>query len=81
MSSGASEMSRCRQLIRFCDALMAKYANKTWDRPKGFYPRLDDLCVYAIKIERLTDKETRLPVSAQRWPAVDKTKSAQAKPD
>ncbi len=73
-------MSQCRQLIRFCAALVAKYADKIWDRPKGFYPRLDDLCVYAIKIERLTDKETLLAVSAQRCPAVDKTKS-QAKPD
>jgi uncharacterized protein len=63
---------------RFCDELMAKYADKAWDRPKGFYPRLDDICVYAIRIERLTGKETQLPVSAERWPAVDKTKSPHA---
>jgi uncharacterized protein len=60
---------------RFCDELMAKYADKVWDRPKGFYPRLDDICVYGITIERLTGKETFLPVSEQRWPAIDKTKS------
>lgn len=65
---------------RFCDALMAKYADKTWERPKGFYPRLADICVYAINIERLTGKETMLPVAAERWPAVDKTKSPHAKP-
>lgn len=65
---------------RFCDELMAKYPNKSWDRPKGFYPRLDDICVYAIKIERLTGKETLLPVSTERWPAVDKTKSPHAMP-
>ena len=63
------------------DARMAKYVDKTWDRPKEFYPRLDNICVYAIKIERLTGKETVLPVSAQRWPAVDKTKSPHAKSD
>jgi uncharacterized protein len=60
---------------RFCDELMAKYADKSWERPKSFYPRLADICVYAIKIERLTGKETVLPVAAERWPAVDKTKS------
>ena len=65
---------------RFCDALMAKYAEKTWERPKGFYPRLADICVYAINIERLTGKETMLPVAAERSPAVDKTKSPHAKP-
>ena len=66
---------------RFCDELMAKYADKIWERPNGFYPRLADICVYAIKIERLTGKETVLPVAAERWPAVDKTKSPHAKPD
>ena len=65
---------------RFCDTLMAKYADKTWERPKGFYPRLADICVYAISIERLTGKETVLPIAAERWPAVDKTKSPDSKP-
>ena len=66
---------------RFCDALMEKYADKVWERPKNFYPRLAEICVYAIKIERLSGKETELPVAAERWPAVDKTKSPHAKPD
>lgn len=65
---------------RFCDELMAKYADKAWDRPKGFYPRLEDICVYGIKIDRLTGKETLLPVSAERWPAIDKTKSPRSMP-
>ena len=63
---------------RFCDALMEKYADKAWERPKGFYPRLAEICVYAIKIERLTGKETVLPLAADRWPAVDKTKTPSA---
>lgn len=65
---------------RFCDFLMEKYADKAWERPKGFYPRLADICVYAIKIERLTGKETLLPVATERWPAVDKSKSSEAIP-
>jgi len=30
---------------RFCDGLMAKYGKKDNDRPKGFYPRLDQITV------------------------------------
>src|ERR1700761_5264042 len=37
---------------RFCDALMAKYHGRDVGRPKGFYPRLDAISVYAIAIER-----------------------------
>lgn len=65
---------------RFCDALMAKYADKKWNRPKGFYPRIDEISVYAIKVNRLTGKETILPASDQLWPEVDKTKSPNARP-
>jgi nitroimidazol reductase NimA-like FMN-containing flavoprotein (pyridoxamine 5'-phosphate oxidase superfamily) len=65
---------------RFCDALMAKYAKADWDRPKGFFPRLDDITVYAIAVERLTGKTAALPAVDQQWPATDGTKSPNAKP-
>lgn len=64
---------------RFCDALMAKYHGRDVGRPKGFYPRLDDITVYAITVERLTGKETALPPPAEQWPARDNTKTPNAK--
>jgi uncharacterized protein len=64
---------------RFCDGLMAKYARKEWERPKGFYPRIDQITVYAINVERLSGKETALPQVSERWPAVDHTKSPNAR--
>jgi len=64
----------------FCDALMQKYAEPGWTRPKGFYPRLDQITVYAIAIERLTGKETPLPAAQDRWPAADHTKTPNAAP-
>jgi len=45
----------------FFDAFMAKYNDPDWARPPGFYPRLDQVTVYAITIERMTGKETPLP--------------------
>jgi uncharacterized protein len=65
---------------RFCEALMAKYGKEEWDRPKGFFPRIDLITVYEITIERMTGKENPLPVAAQRWPAADNTKTPNAKP-
>jgi nitroimidazol reductase NimA-like FMN-containing flavoprotein (pyridoxamine 5'-phosphate oxidase superfamily) len=65
---------------RFCQALMAKYGNADWDRPKNFFPRLDLIAVYEIAIERITGKENPLPVAAQRWPAADNTKTPNARP-
>jgi len=65
---------------RFFDALMAKYAKGQWsERPKGFYPRIDQITLYAIAVERLSGKETPLPQVSQRWPAVDNTKSPNAR--
>ncbi len=64
---------------RFCEALMAKYASPDWDRPKGFFPRLDDITVYAIAIERITGKELALPAISEQWPALDRTKSPGAR--
>lgn len=60
---------------RFCNELMRKYGDPAWERPKEFYPRLDQITVYAIAIERLTGKETPLPEVSQQWPARDNTKS------
>ena len=45
----------------FCEALMAKYGKPDTDRPKGFFPRLDIITVYAIAVERMTGKERRCP--------------------
>ena len=67
---------------KFCDALMAKYGKPDTARPKGFYPRLDQITVYAIAVERMTGKELALPDVSMQWPAKDMTKSpnAQAPP-
>jgi nitroimidazol reductase NimA-like FMN-containing flavoprotein (pyridoxamine 5'-phosphate oxidase superfamily) len=62
------------------EALMAKYARPDWQRPKGFFPRIGDITLYAMPIERLTGKETKLPPVSERWPAVDRTKSPNARP-
>lgn len=64
----------------FFDGLMAKYGDPEWDRPKGFYPRLEQVTVYAITVERMTGKETPLPSVENRWPAVDNTKTPNASP-
>ena len=64
---------------RFCDGLMHKYGSKDWVRPKGFYPRLDQITVYSMTVERLTGKQLALPGVESRWPAVDMTKSPNAK--
>jgi len=64
----------------FFDGLMAKYGDPKWDRPKGFYPRLEQVTVYAITVERMTGKETRLPTIENRWPTVDNTKTPNASP-
>lgn len=64
---------------RFFDALLAKYGKPNSGRPKGFYPRLDQITLYAITIERMTGKETPLPNIAEQWPAMDRTKSPNAR--
>ncbi len=64
----------------FCDALLAKYGDPGWKRPEGFYPRLDQITVYAIAIERLSGKQTPLPAAQDRWPAADHTKTPNARP-
>lgn len=64
---------------RFFDAFMAKYGTGA-DRPKGFYPRLDEVTVYAMTVERITGKHCPLPLVSEQWPALDRTKSPSAKP-
>ena len=65
---------------RFCEALMAKYGKPDSARPKGFFPRIDGITVYAIAIERMTGKEMALPVLSEQWPAQDRTKTPNARP-
>lgn len=65
---------------RFFEALMAKYAKPDWDRPKGFFPRMNEIAVYAMTIERLTGKEAPQFTVREQWPAVDRTKSPNARP-
>ena len=66
--------------IRFFEDLMRKYSDAPLERPKGFFPRLDEVTVYAITVERITGKETALPARAEQWPARDRTKSPHATP-
>jgi nitroimidazol reductase NimA-like FMN-containing flavoprotein (pyridoxamine 5'-phosphate oxidase superfamily) len=65
---------------RFCSELMRKYGDATWARPREFDPRLDEITVYRNAIERMTGKETALPVTSRRWPQLDQTKSPNAIP-
>jgi hypothetical protein len=68
------------QRAAFFDALMAKYGDPAWSRPTGFYPRLGEVTVYAIAVDRMTGRETPLPAPANRWPAVDNTRTPHAAP-
>lgn len=63
---------------RFCERLMVKYGNPSWGRPVDFFPRLDQIAVYAITVERLTGKKIDLPGVSQQWPALDRTKTPNA---
>ena len=64
----------------FFKALMAKYADPDWGRAKDFFPRLDQVTVYAMAIESVTGKEQPLPAMEKRWPSADNTKSPDAVP-
>jgi len=63
---------------KFCQRLMAKYGKQDWNRPKDFFPRLDQITVCAITRHRITGKETSLPEISRQWPAMDRTKSPPA---
>ena len=66
--------------IRFFDALLAKYGTGVPGRPKSFYPRLDEVTVYALTVERITGKHCPLPPVSEQWPALDRTKTPNAAP-
>ncbi|HWI99958.1 MAG TPA: pyridoxamine 5'-phosphate oxidase family protein [Burkholderiales bacterium] len=66
--------------MRFFDELLAKYGTGVPGRPKSFYPRLDQVTVYALAVERITGKHCPLPAVSEQWPAVDRTKTPDAKP-
>jgi nitroimidazol reductase NimA-like FMN-containing flavoprotein (pyridoxamine 5'-phosphate oxidase superfamily) len=59
----------------FCRRLMAKYATHLHGRPTGFFPRLDAISVFALRVDRLTGKEIPLPAESARWPRLDRTRS------
>ncbi len=63
---------------RFCEALMEKYGKPESQRPKGFFPRIDVITVYAITVDRMTGKEMALPPLSEQWPAKDRTKTPNA---
>ena len=65
---------------RFFDRFLAKYADPGWARPKSFYPRLDDVTVYRITLERITGKKGPLLPRGEQWPARDRSKSPGAVP-
>ncbi|HLK26374.1 MAG TPA: pyridoxamine 5'-phosphate oxidase family protein [Caulobacteraceae bacterium] len=64
----------------FCRALMAKYAPDVVGRPAGFFPRLGQIAVYALALERLSGKRTPLPALGEQWPALDRSATPDAKP-
>ncbi len=66
--------------IQFFDALLAKYGTGVVGRPKSFYPRLREVTVYALAVERVTGKYCPLPPISEQWPALDRTKTPNAKP-
>jgi nitroimidazol reductase NimA-like FMN-containing flavoprotein (pyridoxamine 5'-phosphate oxidase superfamily) len=63
---------------QFFETLMEKYGMRDRDRPKGFFPRIDEVTVYAINPKRLSGKEMALPALSEQWPALDRTKSPEA---
>ncbi len=65
---------------RFFDRFMAKYADTEWERPKSFYPRLEQVTVYCIELEQLTGKQGPLPAVSEQWPAKNNTHSPRAVP-
>lgn len=65
---------------RFFESLMAKYRTSDTTRPKAFFPRIDQITLYALEIDRLTGKEIVLPDISGQWPALDRSKTPEAKP-
>jgi nitroimidazol reductase NimA-like FMN-containing flavoprotein (pyridoxamine 5'-phosphate oxidase superfamily) len=65
----------------FCERLMEKYGKPNSIRPKNFFPRLAIITVYAMTVERMTGKQRLLPALSEQWPAIDRTKTPNARPD
>jgi uncharacterized protein len=65
----------------FFTRLMAKYARPDWDRKRNFLPRIELIDLVAIAPERMKGKEIALPPMAERWPAVDRTKTPHVRVD
>jgi len=61
--------------VLFFDRLMAKYSDPKLGRPKGFYPRLDHITLYALAIDEVTGKHQPLPMVSKQWPALNRTMS------
>jgi len=59
----------------FFDGLMTKYRTAGTPRPKSFYPRIDQITLYGLDIERITGKEIVLPDVSRQWPALDRSKT------
>ena len=64
---------------RFFEALLAKYRKQGQERPASFFPRLGLIALYALTPERVTGKSIALPSVEQQWPAVDRTKTPDAR--
>ena len=68
---------------RFFAEFLTKYLpnerQKSAERPQGFFPRLDQTTVYAVRVLRITGKQTPLPPPEERWPALDRSASPNAK--
>ena len=65
---------------RFFETLMTKYRKDGAPRPAGFFPRIEQITLYALSVERLTGKEIVLPAVAGQWPALDRSKTPNARP-
>lgn len=64
----------------FFAALMEKYGTPGRDRLREFFPRIGQVTVYEMTIERMTGKEQGLPEVSQQWPALDRTPTPDARP-
>lgn len=65
---------------RFFPAMMAKYRTAGAPRPKDFFPRIDQIVLYRLAIERVSGKKIVLPDVEGQWPALDRSKTPNARP-
>ena len=49
-------------------------------RPKDFFPRIHQIALYRLAIDRITGKRIVLPDIAGQWPALDRSKTPDAQP-